>query len=188
MRILIVSQYFWPENFRINDIAIYLSNKNYQVDVITTYPNYPTGEIFSDFKKNPKNFYKLKGINIYRVPSFPRKGANKINLFLNYLSFSISSIVFGYFYIRKKDYDIIFTFGTSPVTVAIASIFFSKIKKTKTVLWLLDMWPNILFELEIVRNKYIKYISIAIMNFIYRNTDYILIQSRQNKLNVINVI
>lgn len=178
MKILIITQYFWPENFRVNDIAIYLNSKNHEVDVLTSYPNYPEGEIFSDFKKNPKNYEKLEGIKIYRVPSFPRYKSSKFNLFINYLSFSISSIFAGYFYTKKKKYDVIFTFGTSPVTVALTSIFFSKITKTKTVLWLLDMWPNILFELNIVKENYAKNILKILMNFIYENTDYILIQSK----------
>ena len=51
MRILIVSQYFWPEQFRINDIAEDLVNKGYKVDVLTGIPNYPQGKIFEDYKK-----------------------------------------------------------------------------------------------------------------------------------------
>ena len=176
MKILIISQYFWPENFRVNDIAIEFANKNYSVDVLTTYPNYPGGKIYSDFKKNPKNYFNLKKVNVHRVPCLLRKNSSSINLFLNYTSFTLSSIFFGYFILRKKKYDTIFTFGTSPVTIAIVAIFFSKLKKTKTVLWLLDIWPNILFELNIIKNKYLKYLINVIMNYIYKNIDYILIQ------------
>ena len=66
MRILIVSLYFWPEYFRVNDLAIDLSRKNFEVDVLTGFPNYPKGEIFEDFKKNKKKFSNIGNINIYR--------------------------------------------------------------------------------------------------------------------------
>ena len=103
MKILIVSQYFWPEQFRINDIAEYLSKKGYEVDVLTGIPNYPQGEINKDFKINKKKYSNFKGAEIYRVPIWLRRNSNKFNLFLNYISFVFSGIFFGYFILRKKN-------------------------------------------------------------------------------------
>ena len=102
MRILIVSQYFWPEQFRINDIAEDLVNKGYKVDVLTGIPNYPQGKIFEDYKKNKNEFLNYKGAKIFRVPIWLRRNSNQINLFLNYLSFILSGIFFGFFLFAEK--------------------------------------------------------------------------------------
>ena len=184
MRVLIVSQYFWPEQFRINEIAADLTKKGYEVDVLTGKPNYPQGKLYEGFKLNPKKYNKYGKVNIYRVPIWLRKNSNKVNLFLNYLSFVFSGIFFGFFYLRKKKYDFIFTFATSPITVAIVSIFFSKIKNTKTVLWVLDLWPNILLELSIIRNKFLYSLLEKLVIKIYLSHDLILAQS-QTFVNII---
>ena len=149
MKILIVSQYFWPEDFRINEIAISLKKQGHQVDVLTGKPNYPKGKIYEEYKKNPEAYSLFNGINVYRIPIILRRSANKFQLFFNYFSFVINGVLFGTYKLRKKKYDIIFTFATSPITVALVSIWFSKIKNTKHVMWVLDIWPEILKELKI---------------------------------------
>ena len=177
MKILIVSQYFWPEQFRINDIAEHLSKKGYEVDVLTGIPNYPQGKINKDYKINKKKYSNFKGAEIYRVPIWLRRNSNKFNLFLNYISFVLSGIFFGYFILRKKKYDYIFTFATSPITVSIVSSFFSKIKNAKSILWVLDLWPNILLELSIIKSKILYKILTKIVIKIYLSNDIILAQS-----------
>jgi UDP-N-acetyl-D-mannosaminuronic acid transferase (WecB/TagA/CpsF family) len=177
MRILIVSQYFWPEYFRVNDLAIELS-KNHIVDVLTGSPNYPSGKIFSEFKKNKENYNQLGKIRIYRVPIYPRGSANKPLLIFNYLSFLFSSIFYGTFLLRKKKYDIVITFASSPIIVALISIFICKLKNAKHIIWLLDLWPSVLHDLKIIDNQSILYkIFNKIVNYIYKNSDLILCQS-----------
>lgn len=179
MKILIVSQYFWPENFRINEITEYLSTKNVEIDVLTGEPNYPEGKLFVNFKKNKFIYNNFCNANVIRVPIFLRGNSSKIELFLNYISFVISSIFFGSFKLRNKKYDLIFTFGTSPITSALPAIYFSKIKNAKHILWVLDIWPDIIKDIQSIRLRYIflYYILTKIVKFIYRNTDVILIQS-----------
>ena len=126
MRILIVSQYFWPENFRINDLAKNLKKNKYEVDILTGEPNYPDGEFFKDYLKNKKKYSYFKKIKVYRSPIIKRGNGSQINLLINYLSFNISSIVLAYFKLKNKEYDYILTFGTSPITTAITSIYLKK--------------------------------------------------------------
>ena len=177
MRILIVSQYFWPENFRINEISEFLKKENIEVDVLTGTPNYPEGKIFSDFKDNPDKYNSYYGTKIYRIPIIPRGSGSLFNLFFNYSSFLLSSTSIGFFKLRKKKYDYILTFGTSPITVALTSLFFSKIKKARTIIWVLDLWPDILKDLDIINNRVILNILSKITNFTYRNHNIILAQS-----------
>jgi colanic acid biosynthesis glycosyl transferase WcaI len=177
MRILIISQYFWPEYFRINDLATDLS-KTYEVDVLTGYPNYPKGEIYNDFTLNKNNYDRLDKIRIYRTPIYPRKSGKNLDLVLNYFSFLISSIIIGTFLLRKKQYDFVVTFASSPVTVSLIGIYFSKLKKSKHFIWLLDLWPNVLHDLKIINNKLILYkIFKVLVNYIYKKADILLCQS-----------
>ena len=177
MRILIVSQYFWPENFRINEISEFLKKENIEVDVLTGSPNYPEGKIFKDFKDNPDKYNNYNGTRIFRVPIIPRGSGSLFSLFFNYSSFLISSITIGSFKLRKNKYDYILTFGTSPITVALTSLFFSKIKNARTIIWVLDLWPDILKNLNIITNKFMLNLLSKITNFTYRSHDIILAQS-----------
>ena len=177
MKILILSQYFWPENFRINDIAKSLVNKGHNVEILTALPNYPDGKVYKKFRQNPKKFKKFHKAIIHRVPIFQRHKGNRFELFLNYLSFNISSIIYAYFFLRKKKYDFILTFGTSPITTHLTSIFLSKFTKSKLILWVLDLWPEVILELKIIKNKILYQSLQKLVYFIYKNTDIILAQS-----------
>jgi glycosyltransferase involved in cell wall biosynthesis len=178
LRILVISQYFWPETFRVNDIVEYLKKNNHHVDVLTGVPNYPEGKLFDEYKLDKKKFDNYYGASIFRVPIFLRRDGSKIFLFLNYITFVLSSIIFGFFLLRKKNYDLVFSFATSPLTSSLSAIFFSKIKSCKSFIWVLDLWPDILLELKIIKNAFLyKYIS-SISRFIYNNFDYILSQSK----------
>ncbi len=176
MNILIVSQYFWPENFRINEISKYLSNKGYKVDIYTTYPNYPFKDVYKNKILNDKKFGK--NIEIIRIPSLSRGKGDSFDLFLNYFTFIISGIFFSHFKLRKKKYDYILTFATSPVTVSLLSIYINFFKRTKLVLWLLDFWPDIIFELNYVKSKINKFFLTKIVYFIYSKQHCILAQSK----------
>ena len=175
MKILIVSQYFWPENFRVNDVAEYLSKKGYEIDIYTSYPSYPNKEIYQNLKYNDKNFFK--NINIIRIPSFSRGKGGSISIFLNYFTFILSGIFFSHIKLYNKKYDYIFTFATSPVTVTLLSIYINFFKRAKLVIWLLDYWPDIIFELNYIKSRFNKFLLSAIVNFIYKKQDCILAQS-----------
>ena len=178
MKILIISQYFWPENFRVNEIVEYLSKKGHEVTILTGPPNYPDGQMFTEFKNNKKKFYKYFDSEVIRIPIYLRRNSSKFNLFINYISFIASAFTFGVFFLRKKNFDVIFSFGTSPITSALPGILFGKLKNAKSILWVLDLWPNILRELRIVNNKIFYKLISLISEFIYKKTDFLLAQSK----------
>ena len=181
MRILVISQYFWPETFRVNDVVKFLRDNNHHVDILTGTPNYPEGKLFDEYKLNKKKFQNYYGATVFRVPVFLRRDGRQIFLFFNYIAFIFSSIIFGSFVLRNKKYDIVFSFATSPLTSSIPAIFFSKIKYCKSFIWVLDLWPDILSELKIIKNIFLYKIISWISKFIYKNFDYILCQSRSFK-------
>lgn len=187
-RILVVTQYFWPENFRINETVKFLRKKNYDITVLTGKPNYPYGILNKQYLQNPNKFNNFYGAKIIRVPIVLRKKSTKLNLFINYLSFNINSVLFSYFKLKKNKFDFIITFATSPVTVALTSLFYKRIFKAKHIIWVLDLWPEIIFELKIVKNKLLYFFLKKIVNYIYQKSDLILAQSSSFRKYIISEI
>ena len=176
MRILIVSQYFWPENFRINDLAISLTKRGHEITILTGVPNYPDGKVFKDFSLSPKKFENFKGVSIVRVPLITR-GSSNVRLFLNYISYAISASIFGLWKIRKKSFDVIFVYQPSPITSAIPAIIIKYIKKLPLAIWVLDIWPDSLKAVKIIQSKFLLKIIGYLVSFIYKNCNLILVQS-----------
>ena len=176
MNILIVSQYFWPENFRINDLAEALDGIDHNVTVLTGLPNYPEGKIYKGYQWRVSK-EKYKNINIIRIPIIPRGNASNIRLFLNYLSFAVLATIISPFIIKGK-IDKIFIYGGSPLTKAIPAIVLKKIKKAPIFLWILDLWPESVFVNNRIKSKTIFILIRVMTRFIYRNSDYILLQSQ----------
>ena len=141
MNILIVSQYFFPENFRINDFALEFKSRGHDVSVLTGIPNYPDGKFYTGYGVFKKNRETYEGMEIFRSPLIPRGSGSSIKLALNYISFIFGSIFTSLFLLNKK-FDIIFVFEPSPITVCLPAIFIKKIKKTPICFWILDLWPE----------------------------------------------
>jgi glycosyltransferase involved in cell wall biosynthesis len=177
MRVLIVSQYFWPESFRINDVVRTLVEKGAQVDVLTGKPNYPSGNIFAGFRATGCLEEIWAGARIFRVPLFPRGQKSSWRLALNYLSFVLSGLLFGPWLLRKRQYDVIFVYGLSPIFLAIPAIFLAWIKNRQLVLWVQDLWPNSLAATGYVRNTHLLKGVEWVVRWIYNRTDLLLVQS-----------
>lgn len=176
MNIVIFSQHFWPENFRINDIAYELNSKN-KVCVVTGLPNYPNGKIFPNYKSYKPKISYHNNIKIIRLPIFPRYKGTALNLIINYLSYIISGIIHNNYLKKNIDPDIIFVYGTSPILQAIPAIVLGKIKKIPLVLWVQDLWPESLKDTGFIKNKYLLSLINKIVVKIYKNADKILLQS-----------
>ena len=141
MNILIVSQYFWPEDFKINPIALELKKLGHSVTVLTAKPNYPEGVIYPEFQADPSAYSHFEGIKVVRVPILPR-GKGYVALSLNYLSFMISAMVAGPYLLRGLKFDSVLVYQLSPVTVIFPGFFIARIKKADFVPWVQDLWPE----------------------------------------------
>jgi colanic acid biosynthesis glycosyl transferase WcaI len=177
MRILIVTQRFWPENFRINDLATELVRRGHEVTVLTGVPNYPEGKVFEDYKTAPEQYAQYQGVNIVRVPIIPQ-GSRKIILMLNYLSYVLSASIVGAYKLRDQAFDVIFTYEPSPITVGIPAAVLRKIKRAPMAFWVLDLWPETLSAVGVVRNPTILQMVGVLVRVIYKNCDLILVQSK----------
>ncbi len=126
MRILVVSQYFWPENFRINDLVKEWVQRGHDVTVLTGLPNYPAGKVFETYRRQPSSFAEYEGAKVFRVPMLPR-GTGGLRLMLNYLSFVLGGVIWGPWRLRGLQADAIFVFEPSPVTVGLPAVWLGKI-------------------------------------------------------------
>ena len=152
MRFLIVSQYFWPENFPINDICASLVDKGLKVDILTGKPNYPQGEIYPGYRiwGCVKEIYR--GMKVNRIPLRPR-GSGGLGLAINYFFFVFSGLLVAPFLLRKKKFDVIFVYAPSPILQVIPAIFLGFLKGCPVVLWVQDLWPESLSATGFVPNK-----------------------------------
>ncbi|MBD0778827.1 glycosyltransferase family 4 protein [Maribacter sp. ANRC-HE7] len=191
MKVLFISQYFYPEVFKGNEIVFDFAQKGYDITVLTGKPNYPKGEFYEGYSFFGKKEETIKGVKIIRTPLFPRKSGKSIPLILNYLSF----IWFSYFTVLfriKEKYDVIFIQQLSPVTMALPGLWVKKKQKTPIILWVLDLWPeSVIATTSLKKGKIIDLIEKLVRN-IYAKSDVILVSSKsfiksiQNKCENLN--
>ena len=166
MKILIITQFYYPEPFRVNEIAEGLEENGNDVKVLTTYPNYPQGVVYPGYKAKGVSIENINGIEITRIPSKPR-GKNKLGLALSYLSFYRQAKRYLK-HNKDDDYDMVYCYQMSPVMQAIPASWLSKHKKIPLYIYCLDIWPESIrdsFPSErTILYKYIKYISKKIYN------------------------
>jgi glycosyltransferase involved in cell wall biosynthesis len=177
MNILIVTQYFWPENFRINDLATGLHERGHDISVLTGIPNYPGGRFFEGYGFFGNRSENYNGISIFRAPLTPRGKGTGFKLAVNYLSFALSASIWGPF-LCKGDFDIIFVYEPSPITVGIPAILLKKIKSSPVIFWMQDLWPESLTAAGAVKSKIVLKLFEFLVRMIYRGCDSILAQSR----------
>ena len=184
MKILVVTQYFWPEQFRINDLCNALVERGHEVTVYTGLPNYPEGEFFKGYSfKGPysENFGKIK---VIRTPLIPRGKKKSLQLIANYISFFMISTLLAPFLLRGQ-YDKIFIYQLSPVFSAIPAILIKKLKSIPIILWVTDLWPESLSATGVVKNKAALSFVQKIVNWIYDNSDMIYISSEGFKKKIV---
>jgi glycosyltransferase involved in cell wall biosynthesis len=176
MRILIVTQYFWPENFKINDIALALKERGHEVLIMTGKPNYPNGKFSKGYTFFNKRIEFWNGIKIYRSPIIPRGKGKGIQLFVNYISFSIFASI-NLLFIKNK-FDKIFVYEPSPITVGIPGIVAKYKFKAPLYFWVQDLWPESISAAGGINNKSVIAVLDWLTRFIYKHSKKVLVQSK----------
>src|SRR5688572_14584683 len=178
MKILILSQHFWPETFRINEIAHSLCDVGCEVTVLTGQPNYPDGVVFPGYRAFAAGLEDFDGVPVYRVPLAPRRHAGALRLVVNYLSFLASASVAGPWLLRGKPFDVIFVYGTSPILQVIPALVLRAFKRSAVVTWVQDLWPQSLQVTGYVRSPRLLALVAGVVRWLYRRSDLLLVQSR----------
>lgn len=177
MKILVVSQYFWPENFRINEVAQTLADKGVEVEVLTGQPNYPEGTVYPGYRAWACRREQHGNMLIHRVPLAPRGKNSGLRLAANYLSFIFAGLTFGLWQLRGRRYDVIFVHGMSPILQTFPAIFIGWLKKCPVVLWVQDLWPESLSATGYVTNaRALRFVE-RLVRYIYGHVDLLLVQS-----------
>ena len=175
LKLGIFTQHFFPENFRINFVVDELKKKN-DITVFTSMPHYNIDKKIKIKYKKTKPYLKTeKNIKIWRFPIIFQK-KNLLIKFLNYLSYILSLIFFSRIFLKKK-FDLIFVYATSPIFQSLPAVLYKLIKKKPLVIWVQDLWPEVLLDINVPFNKQLSYIVNPFIKWIYNNSDLILCQS-----------
>lgn len=177
MNILIVTQYFWPESFRINDLAVGLQQLGHEVTVLTGMPNYPGGSRFSGYRWFNPAREDFNGIEVVRVPLITRGRSKGLRLVANYLSFALSASLLGPLRCGGG-FDIVLIYEPSPITVGIPGLLMAAIKRAPAMLWVQDLWPDTLEAMGIARGNPAARCATWLSDFIHRRCDRVMVQSK----------
>lgn len=178
LHVLVISQHYWPESFRINSVVEALIAAGAEVSVLTGQPNYPDGKTFAGYR-----WYGIgkerhpAGYDIYRVPLLPRGRGGAARLALNYLSFIAAGWLVAPPLLRGRRFDVLFVYATSPVLQAFVGLPLGWLKGAKLVLWVQDLWPHALAATGYIRSPLLLRGVQRVVAWLYRRADLILAQS-----------
>lgn len=179
LKIALVTQYFWPESFSINDLVEALVAQGHTVEVFTGKPNYPDGKLFPGYVAQGATEEVFAGtIPVHRAPLRPRGAGGAANLARNYLSFVWNGLRHFPRQARGKSFDIIFVFSLSPITAAIPAIYLKWCLRKPMAMWVLDLWPESLSATGFIKSKMLLGIIGWMVRAIYASAGMIMVQSR----------
>ncbi len=174
-RLLVVTQHFWPENFRINDIVQGFLEDGIEVDVLCGLPNYPKGEWFDGYDKNGPLYEERNGARIFRCREIPRKGNTSAYIFLNYVSWPVYAALA--LHRLKGPYDAVLCYNTSPVLMSWPAILAARRFKAPLTNYVLDIWPENLYSVLEIKNGLLRRIASAVSDWHYRRADRLIAMS-----------
>lgn len=174
-KILVVTQHFWPENFRINDIVEGFLQDGIAVDVLCGLPNYPKGEWFPGYSAAGPFEEEWHGASLYRCKEVPRRGNTSVNIFLNYVSWPWYAA--HALHRLPGRYDAVFCFNTSPVLMCWPAIRYAKKHHISFTNYVLDIWPENLYSVLNVKNKALRAIAQGVSDALYKKADRLIAMS-----------
>lgn len=178
MKILIVTQYFYPETFKSTDLAFELQKRGYEITVLTGLPNYPEGKIYKGYGFFNNRMQNINGVRIIRSLLLPRGDGSGLRLFLNYYSFAFFASVKAFFLGLSNKYDAIIVHEPSPITQFYPALLLKKLWKIPIFFWVMDLWPESLSIAGGVKNKIVLGYYESVIKTFYKNSKKILITSK----------
>ncbi len=184
MKILIVSNYYYPElgaaPYRIMNMAEGMRQFNTDVDVLTCLPNYPKGVIFDKYRGKFSKHENIGGVNVFRFWTFATVSKNPFKRFFSMCTFGLTMWTFAFKRRRILQYDYVII-QSPPLMVAFsATILFRMVYRKKTILNVSDLWPLSAVELgAIKRGGIMQKVMVFMEKFLYRRNTMFQGQSRE---------
>ena len=176
MRVLVLTQYFWPESFRINDVVAGLVERGHAVTVYTGMPNYPEGRFFAGYSFVGPSRERYQGAEVRRVPLVPRGRGGGARLALNYLSHAFFATLLAPWRARGR-FDAILVYEPSPMTIGIPARALRALKGAPLLFWVQDLWPESLSATGAMNSRLGLWLVDRLIKWIYRACDRVLVQS-----------
>jgi len=175
-KILIVTECFYPEEFKINDVALSWKSKGYDVDVLTLAPTYPLGKVFPGYKNSFFRKGEYKDINIFRVRAVTGYRNSLVKKIFKYVNFMIFGSIVAIFLGRRYDY--IFGFNVGPLTDMFPAIVIRKLYKKPTMFWVQDVWPDSVYAYGFKKTKILSNLLDSFVKFMFHNITAVAISSK----------
>lgn len=177
-KVLFITQLFYPEIYRGNDVAFHLAEEGHEVHVITGIPNYPMGRYYQGYGLRKRRVEMVNGVKVTRLPIVPRGHNNKVLLALNYLSYLVVAWVYVLFHSMWHKYDCVFVQQLSPVTMSAPGVLYKKLRHVPLYTWVMDIWPESLTAAGGITNKYVLGFFDMFVKSEYKYSDKLLVSSR----------
>ena len=175
-KILIVSECFYPEEFKINDLALFWKEKGYEVSVLTLIPTYPFGKIYNGYKNRLITKEVYQGIKIYRIlaiTGYQNSILKKILRYVNFMIFgTIAAVIIG------RRYSFVFGYNMAALSDMVPAIVIRKLYKKPLMLWVQDIWPDSVYAYGFKKTKFLSYSLNIFVKFVYQNVTAIAISSK----------
>jgi len=176
MKILVICQHYWPENFRVTEICEALVERGHQVTALVGLPNYPTGIIPQEYKHFRNRHQFRNGVEIKRCFEIGRR-PGKIGLAINYVSYMTSACIKALF--NKRDYDVIYAFSTSPVLMSLPAALLRCFTRKKFLIYVLDIWPACLAAMNVFEGSLLYAFMKRVSKWVYANADILTYSSKR---------
>jgi glycosyltransferase involved in cell wall biosynthesis len=177
MKLLLVTEHYWPEQFRITDLAEGIQARGHSVDVLTGMPSYPQGRYFDGYRPWGPYGEEHQSVQVSRVPIIPRGRGRSWELTLNYGSFVVSASL-RLLLRRRRPWDVVLVYQPSPVTTALPALLQRALTGIPVAIWVQDLWPESISSTGMVRNAWVVSLVGRLSENIYRRCDRVIGQSR----------
>ena len=171
MKILYITQWFDPEPTPKGLFFVKkLISMGHEVKVLTSIPNYPIGKFYPGYKFNLYKSEILDEVEVFRVPLFPSHDQSTFKRIITYLTFSITSFIFGISLSRKVD----LIYAYHPPNVGLVAYLLSKIRKIPYVHDVQDLWPDTFLSTSMIKKRKVLNLIDFFTQFIYRKASSII--------------
>lgn len=176
MKILVICQHYWPENFRVTEICEALVERGHEVTALVGLPNYPTGIIPEEYKHGQNRRQERNGVHIRRCFEIGRR-PGKVGLAINYVSYMTSASIKALF--AKRDYDVIYAFSTSPVLMSLPAALLRCFTRKKYMIYVLDIWPACLAAMNVFEGSFLYAFMKRVSKWVYKKADTLIYSSKR---------